>query len=97
MGTKNQTVGEARQRIAENLRRLRKERGLSQETMAELAEFHRTYVSQLERCITNISLDGLERLANALNVDVLDLLALIEESNQNGESLSPIVKGRQRR
>ncbi|MDR0776203.1 MAG: helix-turn-helix domain-containing protein [Azonexus sp.] len=77
MGTRDQTVGEARRRVAENLRRLRKERGLSQEAMAELAEFHRTYVSQLERCVTNISLDGLERLARALSVDVLDLLAHI--------------------
>ncbi len=43
--------------------------------MAEQADFHRTYVSQLERCVTNISIDGLERLAKALDVDVLDLLA----------------------
>ncbi len=63
-------LGEARQRIAKNIQRLRKERGLSQEKMAELAEFHRTYVSQLERCVTNISIDGLERLAVALDVDV---------------------------
>jgi transcriptional regulator with XRE-family HTH domain len=75
METKTQSVGAARQRVAANLKRLRKERGLSQEAMAELAEFHRTYVSQLERCVTNISLDGLERLANALGVDVVDLLA----------------------
>ena len=52
--------------------------------MAELADFHRTYVSQLERCITNISLDGLERLASALGVDVLDLLASIELSITSG-------------
>lgn len=75
MDKNDQPAGEARHRVAENLRRLRKERGLSQEAMAELADFHQTYVSQLERCITNISLDGLERLARALNVDVLDLLA----------------------
>ncbi len=75
METKTQSVGAARQRVAANLKRLRKERGLSQEAMAELAEFHRTYVSQLERCVTNISLDGLERLADALGVDVVDLLA----------------------
>ena len=87
-------MGEARQRVAENLRRLRKERGLSQEAMAELAEFHRTYVSQLERCITNISLDGLERLARALNVDVLDLLARIEASGPSGDSSSSIAQGR---
>lgn len=42
--------------------------------MAELADFHRTYVSQLERCVTNISIDGLERIACALGVDVQDLL-----------------------
>lgn len=50
------------------------ERGLSQEGMAELADFHRTYVSQLERRVTNISIDGLERLAMALDVDITELL-----------------------
>lgn len=74
MGRTNQTVGDARRRIAENVRRLRGERGLSQEKMAELADFHRTYISQLERCVTNISVDGLERLAIALDVDILDLM-----------------------
>ncbi|RII84016.1 helix-turn-helix domain-containing protein [Neopusillimonas maritima] len=64
----------ARSRIAANLKRLRIEQGLSQERMAELADFHRTYVSQLERCVTNISIDGLERIAHALGVDVVDLL-----------------------
>jgi transcriptional regulator with XRE-family HTH domain len=64
----------ARQRIAANIRRLRQERALSQEKLAELADFHRTYVSQLERCITNISVDGLERLADALKIDIAVLL-----------------------
>ena len=74
MGTDKHQTGEARRRIAVNVRRLRMERGLSQEGMAELANFHRTYVSQLERCVTNISIDGLERLAMALGVDVTELL-----------------------
>ncbi|MGB4859049.1 MAG: helix-turn-helix transcriptional regulator [Dokdonella sp.] len=69
------TPGYARRRISVNLKRLRAERRLSQEQLAELAEFHRTYVSQLERCVTNISIDGLERLALSLDIDVLDLLA----------------------
>lgn len=64
----------ARQRIAANVKRYRAEQGLSQEKLAELAAFHRTYVSQLERCVTNITIDGLERLAQALRVDVSDLL-----------------------
>lgn len=69
----------ARQRIAWNLKRLRHEQELSQEKAAELADFHRTYVSQLERCITNISIDGLERLATALGVDIVDLLRTKED------------------
>jgi len=74
MATENYKAGEARRRIAENIRKLRSERGLSQEGLAELADFHRTYVSQLERCVTNVSIDGLERLAMALGVDIRVLL-----------------------
>lgn len=78
MGTEKEPASDARRRVAENVRRLRKERGLSQEQMAELADFHRTYVSQLERCVTNISVGGLEKLAMALNVDIVELLAKID-------------------
>lgn len=76
----------ARERIAINLKRLRMERGLSQEKMAELADFHRTYVSQLERCVTNISIDGLERVAHALKIDVVELLAPTEQRNKEESS-----------
>ena len=64
----------ARARAAANIRRLRAAQELSQEQLAELGQFHRTYVSQLERCVTNISIDGLERLALALGVDITELL-----------------------
>lgn len=70
----------ARRRISTNLKSLRKQRGWSQEKTAEMAGFHRTYVSQLERCVTNISIDGLENLASALGVDVLDMLSLPDET-----------------
>jgi transcriptional regulator with XRE-family HTH domain len=74
MAKKPNPVPSARERIAANIRRLRLDRELSQEKMAELADFHRTYLSQLERCVTNISIDGLERLAFALGVDISALL-----------------------
>ncbi|PLC51470.1 transcriptional regulator [Pollutimonas subterranea] len=77
----------ARERIAINLKRLRNDRGLSQEKMAELADFHRTYVSQLERCVTNISVDGLERFARALGVDVVDLLVAPAHESKDEASL----------
>lgn len=74
MALRKDTTGNARERIATNIRRLRAENQLSQEKLAELADFHRTYVSQLERCATNISIDGLERLAQVLGVDIVTLL-----------------------
>lgn len=86
---KEEIVSDARRRVAENVRRLRKERGLSQEGMAELADFHRTYVSQLERCVTNISVGGLEKLAQALGVDILDLLAKIDTPTEQAEKNQP--------
>ncbi|WP_407352873.1 helix-turn-helix domain-containing protein [Luteimonas sp. R10] len=64
----------ARERVAANIHRLRKANGLTQEQLAELAEFHRTYISQLERCVTNISIDGLERIAQVLGADIVELL-----------------------
>lgn len=64
----------ARSHVAANVRLRRKAKGLSQEKLGELAGLHRTYVSQLERCKANISIDGLERIARILEVDTAELL-----------------------
>lgn len=66
----------SRARLAKNLRTIRTGRGLSQERLGELAGMHRTYVSQVERMQSNVTLDNLDRLAHVLDVDVLELLAL---------------------
>ena len=63
-----------RQRLAENIRQVRLAQGMSQEALAEAAEFHRTFVSQIERRKNNISIDNIERLARALGVDLAELL-----------------------
>jgi transcriptional regulator with XRE-family HTH domain len=54
--------------------RLRRERGLSQEQLADLAGLHRTFVGSVERSERNISIDNMERLARALEVALVDLL-----------------------
>ena len=71
---KRKRAQNAREVLAENLKRLRAEHKLSQEGLAEKAGFHRTYVSQVERCKTNISLDNLEKLATYLAVPTYSLL-----------------------
>ena len=65
-----------RQRLAHNLRNLRTERGVSQERLGETAGLHRTYVSHVERGVANVSIDNLEKLADALAVDAVELLKL---------------------
>ena len=50
-------------------------RGMSQEEMADLAGLHRTYIGSVERSERNISIDSMERLAQALGMDIADLLA----------------------
>lgn len=65
----------ARETLARNLRQLRAVRGISQEELADLASLHRTYVGSVERSERNISIDNIERLATALEVEVPDLLS----------------------
>lgn len=60
--------------FAKNLRQHRTAKNLSQEALAELAGLHRTYVSSVERCERNITLETVERFAAALGADPVDLL-----------------------
>ena len=60
--------------FATNLRREREERGLSQETFADLCGLHRTYVGSVERGERNIGIDNIERFSSALGLNPVDLL-----------------------
>jgi transcriptional regulator with XRE-family HTH domain len=64
----------ARRIFAENLRKARLAKRLSQEDLAELANLHRTYVGSVERAERNVSIDNIERLATALGVSPASLL-----------------------
>lgn len=57
-----------------NIQRLRKEKGLSQEKLAEIANVHRTYIGMIERAEKNITLLNIQKIAKALDVDPKDLL-----------------------
>ena len=64
-----------RGRLAKNLKRLRDERGWSQEDLANEAGLHRTYVSGVERGARNPTVMILERLSKALKVQASALIA----------------------
>jgi transcriptional regulator with XRE-family HTH domain len=60
--------------FAANLRQARQGAGLSQESLADRAGLHRTYVGSVERGERNISIDNIERLAVALGLAASSLL-----------------------
>ena len=60
--------------FGQNVRRVRKERGLSQEALADEVGLAVTYVGQIERGIRNPTLDVVERFAKVLGTEPLDLL-----------------------
>jgi transcriptional regulator with XRE-family HTH domain len=64
----------ARRIFADNLRKARQMKGLSQEELAELANLHRTYVGSVERAERNVSIENMERLAVALEMSLPSLL-----------------------
>lgn len=65
---------EIREVFALNLKTLRQAKGMSQEELAHRADIDRTYISSLERSVYNASIDVVDRLASALDVDASDLL-----------------------
>ncbi|WP_325399704.1 helix-turn-helix transcriptional regulator [Undibacterium sp.] len=72
-------VCEAQLLFAANVRRIRLEKKLTQEQVAEGAELHTNYVSSVERGERNISICNIERFAHALNVPMYVLLQRHEE------------------
>jgi transcriptional regulator with XRE-family HTH domain len=58
-----------RQLFATNLRRLRHARKVSQEQLANDAEVDRAYLSRVERAVTYVGLEIIEKLAAVLEVD----------------------------
>ena len=66
---------DARRRVGLNLKRIRQERGLSQEELAFESGLHRTYISGVERGVRNPTVIVLEKIARALKVPAAELLA----------------------
>lgn len=60
--------------LAHNVRYYRSIQKMSQELLAEKADLHPTYISNIEQGKRNISLQAVYQLANALNLSVSELL-----------------------
>lgn len=67
-------IGDLQRIVGKNLRAYRQAKGLSQEAFAELVGMHRTYIGGVERGERNLTLATVERYAEAIGLEPLDLL-----------------------
>jgi len=67
-------MGDINKQVGFNIRRIREEKGLTQEQLGALAGLHRAYIGHVERGERNIGLKNLERIARGLDVDIWVLL-----------------------
>ena len=65
---------DVKERLALNMKRLRKARGWSQEVLAGECGLDRTYISGIERVVKNPTISVVDRIAKALSVQLGDLL-----------------------
>lgn len=63
----------ARELLAKRLRELRAERDWSQEDLAAASGLHRTYIGTIERSEQSITVDNIQKLADALEVTISEL------------------------
>ncbi|MEI8165372.1 MAG: helix-turn-helix transcriptional regulator [Chloroflexales bacterium] len=66
--------------LGSTIRELRKQRGLSQEDLADLSGLHRTYIGGIERGERNVAFINIIYLAKALDVSLSDLLASFDRA-----------------
>ena len=64
---------EAIRLFALNLKKYRKKLGVSQEAFANMAGLHRTYISAIECGKRSISLDNVQKIADALGIETYQL------------------------
>jgi len=64
------------EKFGKRVRKLRMERGLSQEKLAFISNMHRTYIGGIERGERNPSLKNIEAIAKALNIHMSELFKL---------------------
>ena len=72
-----------RDKLAQQLIRCRKDANISQEKLADLANVHRTYISQIERSLKSPTVEVVFSICNALSIKASDFIKEIENGLYN--------------
>jgi transcriptional regulator with XRE-family HTH domain len=71
--------GDLQRVVGRRLRAYRKSQGMTQEALAEVLGVHRTYMGGIERGERNLTLRSLERIAERIGQEPLDLFKATDE------------------
>jgi transcriptional regulator with XRE-family HTH domain len=74
-------VEDIKKLLGEQVRKLRKEKGISQEELGAKAELHYTYIGAIERGERNCSIDSLQKIAKGLGIEIPELFVYRAEIN----------------
>lgn len=66
-------MGQLRQQFAKRLKKLRQQKGMTQEELAEASGLSLSFIRSVEQCVNAPSFESLEALAKALNLDPKEL------------------------
>ncbi|MGN0930549.1 MAG: helix-turn-helix domain-containing protein [Thermoguttaceae bacterium] len=59
---------------------MRTSKGISQEKFADMCELHRTYISDIELGKRNVSLENIEKISKALNLNISEIFEAVESN-----------------
>ncbi|MDA2935161.1 helix-turn-helix domain-containing protein [Acidobacteria bacterium AH-259-D05] len=79
--------------LGQRVRDLRKSNGWSQETLGEKADLHPTYVGGIERGERNVSLENLQRLAQAFHISLAELFNFPKTRQTKKDTLKAQISG----
>ena len=88
------TEEELQTRVIENIRALRKKRGLSQEKLADKADISRQMMNDIEGRRRWLTKRTLVKLSNALDVDVHELFIPSASESENSKDIYEIITKR---
>lgn len=66
--------------FGQTMRKIRLSKDISQEKFADMCDLHRTYISDIELGKRNVSLENIEKIANALNLKISELFQEVENN-----------------
>lgn len=82
------TGGSLRSELGARIRKIRTDKGLTGQELAKLSKISATYLSEVERGLSDVSGEKLIRIADALCVDIQDLISSGQTSTANSENIS---------